>query len=341
MDMSIDTETLAALFGLSRDAVFGVKDGELIYRNPAAAEKLPDFSAAHLAVFVPPENGTSTAVYMGAPMEITVANLDDVRVYTFSFRVETASVSAVLPTMDAALTDLRRSLDELAEYCKVERFAPYDLASAGAYRGYFRILRLYKHLQLLQQLEAGYPDYSPIRLPMNLLCGSICHTLNSLLGIDGIHFDYITDMKGECIATADEKLTELLILNLLTNSLMHMPEGGGHIRVTLAHQDRRIVLGIDDKGSGIPAGTSEPTAGDGLGLRLVRAAAERQGGAMLLDSVEGGGTRIRVLLPAAETQNLHELSKEELSYPRGGMDTLLTELSPYLDLSFYRQRYLD
>lgn len=339
--MSIDTETLAALFDPSRDAVFGVKDGELIYRNPAAAEKLPDFSAAHLAILVPPENGASTAVYMGAPMEITVANLDDVRVYTFSFRVETASVSAVLPAMDTALTDLRRSLDELTEYCKVERFAPYDIASAGAYRGYFRMLRLYKHLQLLQQLETGYADYNPIRLPMNLVCGSICHTLNSLLGIDGIHFDYITDMKGECIAAADETLTELMVLNILTNRLLHMPEGGGHIRVTLAHQDSRIVLGVDDTGSVIPAGMADTATDESLSLRLVRAAAERQGGGMLLDSVEGGGTRIRILLPAADTQNLHELSKEELSYPRGGMDTLLTELSPFLDLGFYRQRYLD
>ncbi|MGM9614548.1 MAG: ATP-binding protein [Oscillospiraceae bacterium] len=339
--MSIDTETLAALFDPSRDAVFGVRNGELIYRNPAAAEKFPDFSAAHLAMFAPPENGTSTAIYQGAPLDITVANLGDVRVYTFSFRVETASVSAVLPTMEGALTDLRRSLDELTEYCRVERFAPYDIAAAGAYRGYFRVLRLYKHLQLLQQLEAGYADYNPIRLPMNLLCGSICHTLNSLLGIDGIHFDYITDMKGECIAAADEKLTELLILNLLTDSLLRLPEEGGHIRVTLAHQDRRIVLGIDDKVPGTPSGTNASTTGDDLGLRLVRAAAERQGGALLIDSVEGGGTRTRVLLPAADTQSLHELSKEELSYPRGGMDTLLTELSPYLDLSFYRQRYLD
>ncbi len=333
--MSIDTETLAALFDLSRDAVFGEKDGELIYRNPAAAEKLPDFGAAHLAMLVPPESRTGTAVYQGAPIDITVAKLGDVRVYTFSFRVETASVSAVLPTMDEALKDLRRSLDNLTEYCKVERFAPYDIASAGAYRSYFRMLRLYKHLQLMQQLETGFADYNPIRLSMNLLCGSICHTLNSLLGIDGIHFDYITDMKGECIAAADETLTELLILNLLTNSLLHLPEEGGHIRVTLAHQDSRIVLGIDDKGAGGPA------ADEDAGLRLVRAVAERQGGGMLLDRVEGGGTRIRILLPAADTQSLHELSKEELAYPRGGMDTLLTELSPYLDLGFYRQRYLD
>lgn len=331
--MSIDKETLAALFDPSRDAVLAVRSGELIYRNTSAAEILPDFDASHLAALMPSECGASTAVCNGIPLDITVSDLGDTRVYTLSPCVEAAPPAEFLPLMDQALKGLRTSLDELSALCRVERFASCDRCSAGAYRGYFRILRLYKHSQLMHALETGCAAYHPSRVSMNLLCGSICHTLNSLLGADRIRIDYSTDMKGECVASADEKLTELLILNLLTDSLLRLPEGGGLIRVTLAHQGSRIVLGIDDH-------AVSPAPELDSGLRLARVIAEYQGGGILLDNSDET-TRVRVMLPAADTQSLIGFSSQELAYPQGGMDTLLTELSPFLGLEFYRQRYLD
>jgi signal transduction histidine kinase len=68
-----------------------------------------------------------------------------------------------------------------------------------------------------------------------------------------------------------------------------------------------VCVRFADTGRGIPRGALEKVfepffttkeAGTGLGLSIVRQIAERHGGRVELESIEGRGTRVAVCLPA-------------------------------------------
>lgn len=93
--------------------------------------------------------------------------------------------------------------------------------------------------------------------------------------------------------------------SLLRNALL---AGPGPVRVRAAVQGGALRLMVEDQGVGIPAAladrvgepffTTRPAGhGMGLGLFLARRYAEGQGGRLELDSIEGRGTRITLVLP--------------------------------------------
>jgi two-component system sensor histidine kinase RegB len=94
---------------------------------------------------------------------------------------------------------------------------------------------------------------------------------------------------------------------LLQNAL---DAGDGHVRVACDATAERLVFRVDDDGPGIPPDlrarlgqpfvTTKPT-GRGLGLFLVYRFVASAGGRLAIDSREdGGGTRVTMVLPAAE-----------------------------------------
>lgn len=69
---------------------------------------------------------------------------------------------------------------------------------------------------------------------------------------------------------------------------------------------RYLEFVVDDEGPGLPAaarrtepGVTTRAQGSGLGLAIARRVAERHDGALVLEDRPGGGTRIRLVLPAA------------------------------------------
>jgi two-component system sensor histidine kinase RegB len=79
--------------------------------------------------------------------------------------------------------------------------------------------------------------------------------------------------------------------------------------VTMARDTRDVAITIEDRGTGIPDDvlarvgepfftTKQPGSGMGLGVFLARTFVESQGGALVLESTPGLGTRAIVRLPA-------------------------------------------
>jgi PAS domain S-box-containing protein len=119
---------------------------------------------------------------------------------------------------------------------------------------------------------------------------------------------------------------ESAVLKLLINSRDAMPSGGeitlGSDLVTVPaggtaalpdlSPGRYVSVAVTDTGMGIPAELREKVfepffttklvgQGTGLGLSMAMGFARQSGGQITLDSVAGGGTTVRLLLPAAAT----------------------------------------
>jgi signal transduction histidine kinase len=104
---------------------------------------------------------------------------------------------------------------------------------------------------------------------------------------------------------ADADRLRAVVLNLVRNALLAMPEGGT-LTVRTRLQDRILVVEVVDTGVGIAPEDrrrvfeplySTRERGTGLGLAIARRIAEEHGGAIELDSALGRGSTFRVLLP--------------------------------------------
>jgi two-component system sensor histidine kinase HydH len=114
---------------------------------------------------------------------------------------------------------------------------------------------------------------------------------------------------GLPLLAADPDRLNQVLLNLYLNAIQAM-EAGGTLTVTasLAADGRRLILAVEDTGSGLEAGDLDrvfdpyfttKAAGTGLGLTMVQKIVEEHGGQTAVTSEPGRGTRVVVELPLA------------------------------------------
>ncbi len=108
---------------------------------------------------------------------------------------------------------------------------------------------------------------------------------------------------------ADPRAVRQIVDNLVTNAAKFTPKGG-RIVVRLTTGPRAVAIEVIDNGPGLSAADKRRLArpfergagvgaieGAGLGLTLVKALAQAHGGRFEILDAEGGGARMRVLLP--------------------------------------------
>jgi PAS domain S-box-containing protein len=111
---------------------------------------------------------------------------------------------------------------------------------------------------------------------------------------------------------ADRDQLVQVLINLVTNSLHAMPEGG-RLRLSLDRENRHLRLGVSDTGHGMTEEirskvfdpfftTKDFGKGTGLGLTVVKGIIEEHGGTIDVESVIDKGTTFWVRLPLDEAQ---------------------------------------
>ena len=108
---------------------------------------------------------------------------------------------------------------------------------------------------------------------------------------------------------------EQVLDNVIQNAIEAMTESGGTLRVSITSQVKSIAgtdkvrVEFHDSGNGIsssmisrifdPFFTTKPS-GTGLGLSICHEFVRAHGGEIQVESVEGNGTSVRIILPVRE-----------------------------------------
>jgi signal transduction histidine kinase len=116
---------------------------------------------------------------------------------------------------------------------------------------------------------------------------------------------YIEDNFPEI--NADSLLIKRVLINLVTNAVQAMPDGGKLTLTSKVHPQGQVSVTVEDNGVGIPEEikpqiftplfTTKPR-GQGFGLAVCKRVIEAHGGAISFESQEGKGAKFTIQFPA-------------------------------------------
>ncbi len=136
----------------------------------------------------------------------------------------------------------------------------------------------------------------------------VCDVARPKLDASGVTLKLTID-GGIATVDADIVQLELALLNLITNALDAMPDGGA-LAITVSPSPAGVRIEVADTGSGIAAEllprifdpwvtTKSAGHGSGLGLSITRDVVSSHGGTISVASDPGGGATFTIELPAA------------------------------------------
>ncbi|RYZ39498.1 MAG: response regulator [Myxococcaceae bacterium] len=172
-----------------------------------------------------------------------------------------------------------------------------------------RLLKLVNALLDLSRLEAGPKEERFVPSDLAALTADSASSFRSAMERTGLQLTVDCPPLSEPVYVAPD-LWEQIVLNLVSNAFKFTLQGGVTLR--LREHGRKVVLEVEDTGSGIPApelprlferfhrvpGTASRThEGTGIGLALVQEFARLHGGTVSVRSTEGQGTTFTVELP--------------------------------------------
>lgn len=159
----------------------------------------------------------------------------------------------------------------------------------------------------IERLESGNGQYKYSSFSLKRLLNEVVYNANITLKI-GQEIEYPQDME-DMMLYQDEKILELILSNLLSNSIKYSPEDTIiHFRVEVS--EKNIKFEVQDKGIGIPekdqkhiferyfrAENAVLNQGTGIGLNIAKTHLENLGGNIGFTSQENEGTTFTVEIP--------------------------------------------
>jgi signal transduction histidine kinase len=234
---------------------------------------------------------------------IEAANLTENLGYVFSgIRHE---IGNPVNSIKMALSVLQRNLDE------------YDIQTVREF-----LVRSLEEISRIEYLLKALKNYSLFECPVvqAIPIGPFLRDFVALIRNDfeQMHIQISVNIADENMMVAvDSRAFHHVMLNLLTNAADALKEvKNPRIAITCYEKDDMAVIKVDDNGKGIPEGdrhhlfkpffTSKAT-GTGLGLAIVRKMLTAMHGFIAIESYQGVGTTVTILLPGSD----HGTSPEE------------------------------
>jgi PAS domain S-box-containing protein len=176
----------------------------------------------------------------------------------------------------------------------------------------------------------------PSRLETVNLNTVVSETRDLLKRTLGEDISVVTRLTGDLhTVRADRSKMEQVLLNLVVNSRVAMPDGGT-LCIETRNDDGVVVLSVADDGHGMepevvrrafePFFTTRPKGqGTGLGLATAYGAVTDAGGSIDIESAPGVGTTVRIRLPAAAGTEPEPEGEADLPPAVAGESVLLVE----------------
>jgi signal transduction histidine kinase len=347
----------------SSEAVIVLKDGEVLYCDPAAAKVFPDSENINLeTVFDGPvpetdeEPVTKEITVDGVPVLISAVTQNGYTVVTL--RMADSVGEQALSAIEAASGEMRNLLSvmKMASGLMFQHFegvsgAKVDKYTAMLTHSYFILLRLTNNLSDFGSYLRGSYHLNCAFFDMAMLVKELADSLNTVLQGKDITVDVIGGDKPILIFADREKIIKL-ILNLVSNAVAGIGDRGT-ITLSVSSNKERVVFSVADNGRGLSEeeiatvwnrylahGSGVGRRGVGLGMTIVQMIARQHGGSVVLESQAGVGTKVTVSLPLFAHEDT-SLSTEITVYESSGISPLLTELAGVLHYSKYDHRLLD
>lgn len=213
--------------------------------------------------------------------------------------------------------DLRTPLNHIigfAEMMQLETFGPLGHAR---YRDYLcdikrsgeKLLAAFADILEYAELEGGQREMRVEPIAIGDLLSCAAERFEPLAARAGVRLELGCGAAG--LLSGDRGHFDRMLANLLDNAI-RFTRRGGEIRLGAWTAEKGVVIEVTDTGTGMPAEQltrlSEPFAlpdhtcardhdGIGLGIAIARAIAERSGGKLAIDSLEGVGTTVAIYLP--------------------------------------------
>lgn len=189
-----------------------------------------------------------------------------------------------------------------------------------------RLARLLSALLDTALIDHGQLHISATRLDLGALVGRVVQTLQLTLSAHTLHLSADSEPLW---VTGDSLRLEQVLQNVLQNAVKYSPAGGS-IHIVTAAQGLEARISVNDQGIGIPASaqpslfqrfTRAPEAaryavpGLGLGLYLSKGIMDLHGGSIDVQSIEGAGCTVTLLLPRLPLEPQSDRHQQSLSEP--------------------------
>ncbi len=195
-------------------------------------------------------------------------------------------------------------MDDLREFMQIIQKSSHSLAS------------MLEDLLMWTNFQRKNINFNPSEFDLFYITNQICEQLSLQASNKGIGLK--NEIPISTMVNADPNLVSLMIRNLISNSIKFTKSGGFITVFGIPNvQEKQIRVSVSDTGVGIPPekisqlfllnkskstlGTNNET-GTGLGLMLVKEAAEMNQGTLSVSSKEGKGTTFTFTLPLADVE---------------------------------------
>ena len=189
--------------------------------------------------------------------------------------------------------------------------SPTSATLASLHDEVLRLARVVEDLDTLASAEATHLQVNLAAIDLSEPVGQACANVRSLF--EDAHVKLETHL-GAAPAVGDAHRIQQIVLNLLSNALK-FTSAGGTVTVRVHASADLAVLEVADTGIGIPAAELSHVfdrfwrgrqagrlAGSGIGLAVVRALVEAQGGTIDAHSTPAHGSRFTVRIPRSRRE---------------------------------------
>ncbi len=179
-----------------------------------------------------------------------------------------------------------------------------------------RLLRMQRVATRLRSISEGLLDFARVRKPRleNIALRPLIDEAWSLLALDEKSgaANFLNTVPADCHLTGNPDRLMQVFINLLRNALQAIPGVNGNIRVAANPHGNWWAITVEDNGPGIPEDvlpeifdafitTRLDSRGTGLGLTVSEGIIQQHGGTINASNNPGGGARIEIRLPEADS----------------------------------------